>query len=481
MCSLCLCGENHHRNNLSFQVFYQCTITPFFLLIYPFYIQPAAPIFQSESIVKSIRIPMKNALHITVKILIFLSFQFLVATANAQQWNSVQDGNWNNPATWGGTSYPPATLNSGKHVNIRHSVTINSSFASTLSINNGASINIEGGTFNVGTGISMDNRGRFTGINGYLLQCLFVGCGTSGSQASGVWNTLDGGYTRMQNMTIEIAQDWATTNGGKRYMKDCCVKTGQNFSVNNEMNRDTLINTRFVLGLHGSGNFQQNKGKVIYDNIDIDIAGSDGGNVQFSGGTFSGKIRTIRIVANNGNIQTSSSMSGTIDLDFYCIQNASNFEDPSNKIKNEMLDCGVVESYLILQCISAMPIPPGEEEGPDRRLFGVINTEEPKEIPAAIAKEEISMQESIERVNLTAYPNPFVQKIEMDYQLYKSSMVTITLNDFTGRQIYRATKTGSEGINKVVIDNLSSLHPGLYILSVHTPEGVIKRNKIVKK
>ena len=166
----------------------------------------------------------------------------------------------------------------------------------------------------------MDNRGRFTGINGSLLQCLYVGCYESGSQASGVWNTLDGGYTRMENMTIQIAQDWATTNSGRRYHKNCCVKTGQNFSINNQYNRDTLINTRFEIGLHGSGNFQQNNGKVIYDNIDIDIAGSGGGNVQFSGGTFSGTIRAIRIQNINGNIQTSSSVKGNISVDYYCLQ-----------------------------------------------------------------------------------------------------------------------------------------------------------------
>jgi hypothetical protein len=366
-------------------------------------------------------------------------------TASSQHWTSVQDGPWNSPATWGTSNYPPKTLTGGKKVTILHEVSMQSSFTSTLSINSGATLEINGGTFLVGTGISIDNRGRFLGQNGSFLQCLYINCAGSGSQASGVWNNFDGGYTRMENMIIQIAQDWFMGNNGRRFLKNSCVKTGQNFSINHEGNFDTLISTRIELGLHASGNFQQNKGKVVYDNLDIDVAGSGGGNVQFSDGQVSGKIRSIRIRANNGNIQTSSSVSGFVDLDYYCIANNSNYQDPSNKIRNETRDCNMVASLLANPCTPGTPDP-----DPDPGGGGVIRRgggEEPDETKAAV------------------WPNPFRGQIVFSIDLPEAVIITARFYDMSGKEVYSRKLNGRRGNNVFSIQSSEmNLQPGMYIV-----------------
>lgn len=309
----------------------------------------------------------------------------------------------------------------------------------------------------VGTGISMDNRGRFTGYNGSLMQCLFVGCGTSGSQASGVWNTIDGGYTRMENMTIQIAQDWATNNGGRRFMKNSCVKTGQNFSINHGENRDTIISSRFEIGLHGSGNWQQNKGIMIYEGVDIVLSGTSG-NAQFSDGSFTGSIRLIKVPA-NGNIQVSSSVSGLVTLGYYCTSSASYYQDPSNKFVNEVRDCAQVNNLLTTPCTSAII---EEEETPREMNHQGFGNEEPGRLTSI-------------------YPNPFKDQLEVNFVLNRTSDITITLYDLTGRKVFTETRNFTEGSNRMIINDFGTLYPGLYFATVATPEAVISRSKLIRK
>jgi hypothetical protein len=352
-------------------------------------------------------------------------------------------------------------LNNGRSVTIRHTVSISSSFASTLSIRSGATLEIDGGTFLVGTGISIDNRGRFLGQNGSFLQCLWVNCGSSGSQASGVWNNFDGGYTRMENMVIQIAQDWFMGNNGRRFIKNSCVKTGQNFSINHEGNYDTLISTRIELGLHASGNFQQNKGKVVYDNLDIDVAGSGGGNVQFSEGQVSGTIRSIRIRANNGNVQTSSSVSGYVNLNYYCIQNNNNFQDPANKLRNEVRDCGMVASLL------AEPCTPGEPE-PDPGGGGVIRRGGSNEEPV--------------KSRSAAWPNPFKGQLVFSVELKEAGIVTARIYELSGKEVLAKKMPGRPGLNVYSIPSSEiSIRPGLYVVTLSGEQTVYLRQTMLRE
>src|SRR5688500_15589769 len=89
----------------------------------------------------------------------FILLLFTIYNGAAQTWSSRQDGLWNDAATWTlngvGDAYPPATLTAGMRVVILHDVAWSVAFLSSMNVNAGATLFINGGTFRVESGIAM--------------------------------------------------------------------------------------------------------------------------------------------------------------------------------------------------------------------------------------------------------------------------------------------------------------------------------------
>jgi len=77
---------------------------------------------------------------------------------------------------------------------------------------------------------------------------------------------------------------------------------------------------------------------------------------------------------------------------------------------------------------------------------------------------------------LSVYPNPFNDKIELQYNFVPSASPIITFTDVEGREIVVQVKKYD---SKIVIDELQSLPSGMYLLKVNY-EGSLKVYKILK-
>ncbi|MBU0488903.1 MAG: hypothetical protein KKD31_13225, partial [Bacteroidetes bacterium] len=87
---------------------------------------------------------MKKLLITTEVITIFLLMAFLPPGGNT--YNSSQNGNWTNAATWGGAGSPSAN---DDVANISHDVTLNANVSNRISITVNAESNLTGPTFDI--------------------------------------------------------------------------------------------------------------------------------------------------------------------------------------------------------------------------------------------------------------------------------------------------------------------------------------------
>lgn len=80
---------------------------------------------------------------------------------------------------------------------------------------------------------------------------------------------------------------------------------------------------------------------------------------------------------------------------------------------------------------------------------------------------------------LTIAPNPFTDKITIHYVASRAGIVYFRLSDGAGKQIISSKVIAQEGGNNIILNNLSRLSPGIYILAIETPDKTYNQ-KIVK-
>ena len=90
-----------------------------------------------------------------------------------------------------------------------------------------------------------------------------------------------------------------------------------------------------------------------------------------------------------------------------------------------------------------------------------------------VINQTIGINETENPLNLTISPNPFTDRLEIEFLPTSSS--TLTLFDITGRQVLQ-TKTK----NNITVLHLDKLSAGIYFLLLQTLEGHVVK-KIVKK
>jgi uncharacterized delta-60 repeat protein len=86
------------------------------------------------------------------------------------------------------------------------------------------------------------------------------------------------------------------------------------------------------------------------------------------------------------------------------------------------------------------------------------------------------------RIDLKAYPNPFSQGINLEFDLPKNEYVSFLLSDITGRTLhyFEETKPGLSGSNSVYLPLNNNLSAGTYLITVFT-KSLSESIVIVKK
>lgn len=75
-------------------------------------------------------------------------------------------------------------------------------------------------------------------------------------------------------------------------------------------------------------------------------------------------------------------------------------------------------------------------------------------------------------INITSYPNPFVEKVNVSVTANDAGYVLITLVDNTGKRLLTQSNTVQRGLNIIPVNNLSRLPGGIYYLRVMTGDTI---------
>jgi len=82
--------------------------------------------------------------------------------------------------------------------------------------------------------------------------------------------------------------------------------------------------------------------------------------------------------------------------------------------------------------------------------------------------------------NMTVYPNPFTNNIKFQVNSAKEEMSTIRFINMNGQEVLKRSITLMPGENIVIIKDLGTMAPGMYIMEFGTKDGVMTQ-KIIKK
>ena len=80
------------------------------------------------------------------------------------------------------------------------------------------------------------------------------------------------------------------------------------------------------------------------------------------------------------------------------------------------------------------------------------------------------------------YPNPLEQSLTVDLANYPSRIISLTLSDLIGREVYTEERKLDEGDAAVEIDiSRLNLQPGIYVMQIASPGMDVQRHKLFKK
>ena len=112
-------------------------------------------------------------------------------------------------------------------------------------------------------------------------------------------------------------------------------------------------------------------------------------------------------------------------------------------------------------------------------------------LPLGASRWEPYSPESVRNIQLSpsmtikTYPNPFTESMFFEIDSQESALVSITVFDLIGKEVYSVKKAISTGNNKINIDLGSITHPGIYLYQVKADSSAgnvsISSGKIIKK
>lgn len=98
---------------------------------------------------------------------------------------------------------------------------------------------------------------------------------------------------------------------------------------------------------------------------------------------------------------------------------------------------------------------------------------------------QTSIEESFDKPSLKVYPNPMLNKVEIDFYVPSNGNYNLKVSDVLGKLIYNSEdyfyNVGWQNSSWSVLDSKGSeLPPGIYYISVQSGEDVISTSKVVK-
>jgi len=75
--------------------------------------------------------------------------------------------------------------------------------------------------------------------------------------------------------------------------------------------------------------------------------------------------------------------------------------------------------------------------------------------------------------SLLVFPNPFTSNVQINLQIEKAGAIQIALYDAGGRQVKKLERQGMTGSNTIVINDLSILQPGVYLIKITTGDHTV--------
>lgn len=83
------------------------------------------------------------------------------------------------------------------------------------------------------------------------------------------------------------------------------------------------------------------------------------------------------------------------------------------------------------------------------------------------------------KAEISVHPNPFTDVVNVYFTSQRRGNVSISLRDNTGRTVYSSNRSVQSGSNTIMLNNLSQIPKGVYIISVKTDDAVINQ-KLIK-
>ncbi len=90
-----------------------------------------------------------------------------------------------------------------------------------------------------------------------------------------------------------------------------------------------------------------------------------------------------------------------------------------------------------------------------------------------------STGEATESISMEVFPNPFTSDLVIDLNLASASDIQLELLDMSGRILHQEKQNAFAGSQQIIIDNLSHLSAGVYLLKVQTEQGAVYQ-KLIK-
>lgn len=268
----------------------------------------------------------------------------LGGTVKSQSYTTISNGSWNSASTWSNGSIPPATnITSAMTINIKHVVTHPGG-----NINNSGTINIANPQgvspkliIPAGVNFINNSSGKVYITNGEYRQYRYLLGLETGVAQTGTFRNL-GGYVKVTNSFVEVAQDWANEVNGVVVFKNSSLTVGRSYDQKNS-SIDTIETTSIALGLHGTGNYLADAAITHFKTARFEVAY---GRFELKKGTFSGNIDYISLKNHVLNLFStdrieagSNAVSNNLTLRAYCIADPANYR-PNGKIGGPQLrDC----------------------------------------------------------------------------------------------------------------------------------------------
>jgi hypothetical protein len=278
--------------------------------------------------------------------LILFTLSAFISTA--QTYTTTANGAWTSSATWKNGNVPPAgNIRAGVTINIKHIVTYSGggfSNEGTINVENPGSISPR---LIIASGVDITNKsgGRILVNNGEFRQYRFVAGLELGVAQSGKFK--NEGYFKAENSFVEYAQDWSNETSGIVILRNAILAIGRDLQLKGS-SVDTIENSSVSVGLHGTGNYTAEGGKVFFRNARVEVSNLTG-SFTLKKGLANGSIEFIGLknrltgLPGTGKITADASLvtTGGLSLKSYCLLTAGNFEPNGKFSGTKKSDCSL--------------------------------------------------------------------------------------------------------------------------------------------